>query len=59
MPSRALARLAAAHCAVPRIGDFSGGYRMVMDYETKNGRVRMVIDVVGISPRAGPRWRSR
>lgn len=34
---------------VPRIGDYSAGYRMVVDYTTKNGNVRMVIDTVGFA----------
>jgi hypothetical protein len=35
--------------AVPRMGDFSGGYRMVIDYAAKNGKVRMVIDTVAFA----------
>ena len=35
--------------AVPRVGDNSGGIRIVIDFKVKNGTVRMVVDMVAFT----------
>jgi hypothetical protein len=34
---------------VPRVGDFSDGYRVILDVKTKRGKVRMVVDTVAFT----------